>query len=538
MSRPNILWLSIEDISPRFGCTGDPIARTPNIDRLAAEGRRYTNAFSTAGVCAPSRCAIITGMYQTSIGGHHMRTTHTNAAAPEMPTPYEVVPPAYVKAFPEYLRAAGYYCTNNAKTDYQFAPPFSAWDVCGRDGHWRNREQGQPFFAVFNPTVTHESGMWPKDAEQLKTDPASVKLPPYIPDTAPARLAMARHYDNLERADARLGEVLAELEADGLADNTIVVLWSDHGEGLPRGKRWLYDAGIRVPLIVKWPGHIGAGEVSERLVSLVDLAPTMLSVAGVQTPLHMQGRPFLGPEAVEREYAFAARDRHDEAYDMVRAVRDTRYKYIRNYHTELPYLLWIPYRNRHPALQEMWRLHAEDALEPPCDVMFRTPRPSEELYDTHIDPYELNNLAGEAGHAETLRRTRDALTKWQDEHGDLGLVPEAEMVGRMRPGGEQPATAPPTFVPICASSPGTDAHATGGAFEGPALLQLHCATQGASISYRASSGDVDDARWRLYTEPLRLPNGATTICAKATRIGYTDSDPREASFAVSSPSAS
>jgi arylsulfatase A-like enzyme len=528
MSRPNILWFSIEDISPTFGCTGDTVARTPNIDRLAGEGRRYTNAFSTAGVCAPSRCAIITGMYQTSIGGHHMRTTHTNEAAPEMPTPYEAVPPAYVKAFPEYLRAAGYYCTNNAKTDYQFAPPFSAWDVCGRDGHWRNREAGQPFFAVFNPTFTHESGMWPKDGEQLKTDPDAVTLPPYIPDTHEARVALARHYDNLERADARLGELLAELDEDGLTNETIVILWSDHGQGLPRGKRWLYDAGIRIPLIVKWPEHVTAGDVSDRLVSLVDLGPTMLSLAGVSVPLHMQGQPFLGPDAVEREYAFAARDRHDEAYDMVRAVRDTRYKYIRNYHTELPYLLWIPYRNRHPSLQDMWRMHADDSLEPPCDVMFQTPRPGEELYDTRSDPHELTNLADEPQHAKTLARLRDALRSWQDDHGDLGHEPEAVMVARMWPGGEQPVTARPTCVPVCASSPGMQAYADGGEFQGPTLLQLHCSTQGASISYTTDGGLI----WRLYTEPLRLATGSTTVQTKASRIGYRDSGEREAFFVI------
>ena len=526
MQRPNILWFSIEDISPRFGCTGDAVARTPNIDRLAAEGRRYANAFSTAGVCAPSRCAIITGMYQTAIGAQHMRTTHTNDAAPEMPTPYEAVPPAYVKAFPEYLRAAGYYCTNNAKTDYQFAPPFSAWDECGRDGHWRNRDDDQPFFAVFNPTVTHESGMWPKEGESLTTDPDTVTLPPYIPDTPKAREAMARHYDNLERADARLGEVLSQLDEDGLTDNTIVVLWSDHGEGLPRGKRWLYDAGIRIPLIVRWPGAVPAGEVSDRLVSLIDLAPTMLSLAGLEPPRHMQGRPFLGPHACEREYAFAARDRHDEAYDMVRAVRDTRYKYIRNFHPELPYLLWIPYRNRHPALQEMWRVRAEGTLTPPLDVMFQTPRPCEELYDTQADPYELDNLAGRADHAEWLARMRAGLHSWQDEYGDLGHEPEAEMAARMWPNGEQPTTARPTFVPICVSSPGMAASPDGGTFPGPVLLQLHCATQGASISYRAGDGEP----WRLYTEPLALPPGATTIRAKASRIGYADSGAREATF--------
>jgi arylsulfatase A-like enzyme len=296
-----------------------------------------------------------------------------------MPTPYSAVPPHYVKTFTEYLRAAGYYCTNNKKTDYQFTPPFTAWDECNDHAHWRNRpEGGQPFFSVFNPTITHESGMWPRDDRPLMTDPSQVKLPPYLPNTPKAREALARHYDNLARADERVGEILRELEEDGLAENTIVFLWSDHGEGLPRGKRWPYDAGIRIPLIVRWPGRLEPGSVCDDLVSLIDLGPTVLSLCDVELPRHLQGQPFLGPQAVPRAYIFASRDRHDEAYDMVRAVRDKRYKYIRNFHPELPYLLWIPYRNRHPVVQEMWRLYAEGKLEGPQKLMFQTRRPPEE----------------------------------------------------------------------------------------------------------------------------------------------------------------
>jgi len=222
--RPNILWLSLEDTSPRFGCYGDEVARTPNLDKLASEGCRYPNAFSTAGVCAPSRSAIITGMYQTAIGSQHMRTRHTNAHAPQMPTPYDAVPPHYVKCFPEYLRMAGYYCTNNTKTDYQFTPPITAWDELSAQAHWRNRPDGTPFFAVFNRTVTHESGMWPEKRPEVETDPDSVTLPPYIPNTPKARLALARHYDNIADNDAWVGEMLQQLEDDGLADNTIVFI--------------------------------------------------------------------------------------------------------------------------------------------------------------------------------------------------------------------------------------------------------------------------------------------------------------------------
>jgi arylsulfatase A-like enzyme len=526
----NVLWLSIEDNSPRYGCYGDPIARTPNIDRLAAEGRRYTHAFSTSGVCAPSRCTVITGMYHTALGAHHMRTTHRNRHTPEIPTPYAVVPPPYVKAFPEYLRAAGYYCTNNSKTDYQFPVPLTAWDECDNRAHWRHRAAEQPFFAVFNPTVTHESGMWARDDRSPQTDPDSVQLPPYLPNTRKAREALARHYDNLSTADRRVGEILVELDQDGLADSTIVFLWSDHGEGLPRAKRWLYDAGIRVPLIIRWPGHIAPGDVSDDLVSLVDLAPTVLSVAGVAVPAHVHGHSFLEPEAQQREYVFAARDRHDEAYDMVRAVRDRRFKYIRNFHPEKPYVLWIPYRNRHPVMQEMWRVYVEGALDGPQRLFFAAQRPPEELYDLDSDPHELHNLAADPSHP-ALARLRAALDVWRARYDRWGDVPEEHMVAQMWPGGSQPKTAPPTFIPIAEGVSGEEAAPDGGTFSWPAVVQLHCATHGASIAY-TTQPDGESVRWSLYTEPIRLPVGSTTVRARAVRIGYEDSAERAATFVV------
>ena len=531
--RPNILWISLEDTTPRFGCYGDTLARTPNVDRLAAGGCRFPNAFSTAGVCAPSRSAIITSMYQTSIGTHHMRTRHTNPNTPDMPTPYSAVPPPYVKTFTEYLRGAGYYCTNNSKTDYQFTPPITAWDESDNTAHWRNRDAGQPFFSVFNPTVTHESGMWEREDRPLTTttNPDDVQLPPYLPDTPKARQALARQYDNLATADARVGKLLDQLEEDGLAENTIVFLWSDHGEGLPRGKRWPYDAGIRIPLIVRWPGTLSPDSVSEQLVSLIDLGPTVLSLCNVQAPKHLQGQPFLGPEKIERDYIFATRDRYDESYDMVRAVRDKRYKYIKNYYPEKPYLLWIPYRNRHPVMQEMWRLHAAGELEGDQAVMFRSPRPAEELYDTENDRYELNNLAEDAGNQDVLQRMRGALAQWQSKFGDMGNIPEEQMVATWYPDGTQPQTAAPIFIPINAEHPGTEVAHRVGEWAAPLVLQLHCSTQGASIAYTTEQGD--DARWQLYTDPLRLPKGETSVRAKAIRIGYSESEERTIHLKIS-----
>jgi arylsulfatase A-like enzyme len=527
--RPNIIWVSFEDTNPFYGCYGDPVARTPNLDRLAAEGCLWTNAFSTAGVCAPARSAVITGMYPTSIGTHHMRTTHQNRATPEMPTPYSAVVPHYVKCFTEYLRAAGYYCTNNEKTDYQFDPPVTAWDELGGSAHWRNRPDPEtPFFAVFNPTRTHESGMWEENSVEPTFDPESIPLPPYFPDTPKVRTAMAKMYTHIERSDRELGELLAQLEEDGLADNTVVMHWSDHGP-LPRGKRWPYDSGIRIPMIVRWPGGLEPGKVTDTLVSTVDLGPTVLSLAGVHVPTHMQGLAFLGEQtAPAREYVFAGRDRHDEAYDMVRAARDKRFKYMRNFRPDLPYLLWIPYRNRHPILQEMWRLHAAGELEGAQDIMFR-PRPAEELYDTQADPFEIKNLAGDQAYSGDLARMRSALDEWRADVGDMGETPEAEMVRRWYPGGERPRTAAPVFAPICEESPGTET-AEGGTFKAPVLVQLHSATQGASIAYTLEQ--ADDARWLLYTVPIALPPGETTVRAKAVRIGYLESEERAVTFTV------
>lgn len=538
-SQPNILWISLEDTSPRFGCYGDDVARTPNIDALAAAGCIYPRAFSVAGVCAPSRSAIITGMYPTSIGTHHMRTTHT--VDPDQPMPYSACPPPHVKCFTEYLRAAGYYCTNNAKTDYQFQAPMTAWDELGSQAHWRNRPQGTPFFAVFNPTVTHESGMWEDrhEGQTPRTDLDEVELPPYLPDTEPCRRALAWHYDNLETADTRVGELLQQLASDGLAEDTVVVLWSDHGEGLPRAKRWPYDAGIRIPLIVRWPGQVQPGTVDERLVSLIDLAPTMLSIGGSVQPRHLQGQPFLAqsPSAgVEpRQYIYATRDRHDEAWDRVRAVRDHRYKYLCHYYPEQPYLPWIPYRNRHPVMQELWRLYREDGLTGPQRLLFDSPRPPEELYDTEADPFEMVNLAQDPEYVAVRQRLRRALARWQQEVGDLGDMTETEMVGRWWPGGTPPQTAPVVFVALAEDAAGTEPLA-GDVLAAPCRLQLHCPTQGASMTYRLQVGPAeptDAARWLLYTGPIELPAGAIEVQARAVRIGYTDSEPTSAQFRVS-----
>ena len=542
-TRPNVLWYSLEDTSPRFGCYGDDIAETPTLDGLAENGVRYPNACSTAGVCAPSRNAIITGCYQTRTGGHHMRTKHTHPDAPDLPTPYGAVPPHYVRAFTERLREAGYYCSNNDKTDYQFEPngdaPVTAWDASHSGAHWRDRaDDQQPFFSVFNPTRTHESGMWPDDTPP-ETDPAAVEIPEYLPDTPGVREQIARQYDNIAQSDAELSDLLDQLEADRELENTYIFIWSDHGEGLPRAKRSLYDSGINIPLIVAGP-DLPAGEVRDAPISLVDLGPTVLELTGVEPPPWMDGQPFLGdgPDVRERDAAFAARDRMDETYDMVRAVRSRQYKYIRNYYPANPRLQWIPYRAQGPAMQDLLDLHAAGELEPPMSALFE-PRPAEELYDLHGDPHETNNLATDPTHRETLVEHRRLLDEWRAEYDPWGERSERSMVEAMHgpdassSGNRQ--TAAPIFVP---NAPGnrTREPVTGGDLEAPATLLLHCSTQGASIAVAldADPGERDGHHegWDLYTGPLRLPAGETTVYAKAVRYGYEESDTVRGTFVV------
>jgi arylsulfatase A-like enzyme len=531
---PNILWISFEDCYPYFGCYGDPIARTPNLDQLAAEGCLWTNAFSTAPVCSPARSAVITGMYPTSIGTHHHRTGSGGESYNSLGFSYEAVIPHYVKCFTEYMRAAGYYCSNNAKTDYQFAPPITAWDDCSANGHWRNRpDPDQPFFAVFNLTKTHESGMWADKWPEMDFDLDSIEVPPYFPDTKKVRQSLARMYLNIEFNDQRLGELLGQLAEDGLAENTAVFIWTDHGP-MPRAKRWPYDIGIRSPMIVRWPGQLEPGTISDQLVSTVDLGPTVMSMCGVEIPYHLQGQAFLGPEAEEpREYIYAARDRYDEMYDTVRAVRDKRYKYIRHYDPSQPYLLHNRYRNVHPIMQEMWRLHVAGELKGPQTLMMRSKRPAEELYDTHADPHELNNLAKEPAYRPELKRLRAALDAWQREVGDLGLIPEDIMRRHMAPGNEQPTTLPPLLVILGGENFGVTESPAGGEFTAPVMLQMQSSTQGASIAYTFDEGE--EPHWRLYHQPITLPPGQTRLRAQAIRIGYKPSEIVKATFMVQSP---
>ena len=530
--RPNIVWISNEDMSPHLGAYGDTLARTPVLDRLAKESIRYTRAFTTAPVCAPSRAAIITGMYQNAIGAQHMRTTEDRV--PELPGPYLAVPPFYVKAFPEYLRAAGYYTSNREKTDYQFGEPFTIWDDRGPDAHWRRRpDKSQPFFSVFNLMVTHESQIFPsspaRKGKPLVTDPAKVPVPPYYPDTPLVRQELARMYDNIADMDRQAGEILDQLQADGLADNTIVFYWSDHGDGVPRAKRSLYDSGLHVPLMIRWPkmDPAIANSVNDQLVSMIDLAPTVLAMAGVEVPAHLQGRVLAGPRAAARppEFVFAARDRMDTEYDMMRSARDRQFLYIRNFNPELPYAGHITYRNQSDIMQEWFRLQAERTLSGPAALWMRTHRPAEELYDTQADPYQIRNLSDETKHRETLERMRKAVTDWMARINDQGLVNEPEMIQRMWPGGIQPETAQPYIVPR--RTPDVQSRTPTMSVKGPTEVVIYVPTQGASIGYTTEDGP--SARWQLYTGPI-LVKPSMTLRAKAIRYGYKESAEARTTF--------
>ena len=431
--QPNIVWISCEDISPHLGCYGDPHAITPNLDKLAQEGTRYTNAFTTAGVCAPCRSAIITGMYQNSIGTHHMRCNATL--------------PTWLKPFPVYLREAGYYCTNNSKTDYQFSKPAKKeiWDICGAKGHWKNRPQkSQPFFAVFNFTGCHESGIASESKYKSVTEdllPSQrqnpkelTTLPPYYPDTTITREDWKRNYELITAMDAWAGDLIQQLKDAGEYDNTIIIYWSDHGVGLPRAKRWLYDSGTHIPLIIRVPEKfqksldISSLATDNQLISAVDFAPTVLNIAGIDPPSYLQGRAFLGLHlSPPRKFVYGARDRMDERYDIIRTVRGPQYRYIRNFEPLKPYYQYMNTPEKGATMQEIRKKEASGQLDPVMALFSAHEKPVEELYDTHADPFEIHNLADDPAFSQRLSEMRHALSKWQNEIGDVGLIPEAEI---------------------------------------------------------------------------------------------------------------
>ena len=540
LQRPNILWIVCEDISPYLGVYGEKAVKTPNLDKFASESIRYNYAFTVAGVCAPSRSAIITGMYPSSIGTDHMRTKAVSKEfmPPGVPN-YAAVIPDYVRCFPEYLRLAGYYTTNNEKTDYQFDAPVTVWDENGPAASYKNRAEGQPFFSVFNLFITHESQLARKDS--LKVDPAIVTVPPFYEDTRLTREAIARNLTNIETMDGQVGEILEDLKKEGLYENTIIFFYSDHGGALPWMKREVLDRGIHIPLMIHIPRTPKAAILDNELVSSVDFAPTVLSLAGVPIPDYMQGQAFLGSQKSHkrRKYVYAARDRMDDKYDRVRAVRDLDFEYIYNYMPEQPSYQDMSYRvNAVPMMKEMLGLRDQGRLNPYAMAWFKAPKEVEELYDTKNDSYELHNLASDPAYQKKLEELRATFRKWESQVGDLGGIPEAALVASWwdkKP--QAPVTSKPAFK------------------AGASGIYISCDTRGASIGYRIIKSGQEDRKtkrivqtwdygsltgsakngteievapsWLVYhKKPIPLQKGDKLV-VQAMRIGF---DPSTAEF--------
>ena len=535
--RPNILWLVTEDMGAYIPPFGDTTVATPNLSKLASEGVIYPNLYSTSGVCAPSRAAIATGMYPSSIGANHMRVNSYNE---EIGVPkYEAVPPPQVKMISELLRQAGYYCTNNYKTDYQFKEPVTAWDESSPYAHWRNRKENKPFFSVINFTETHESGLFEpygfreietrhykagdrnykwknfgeSHANNRKTEEETTthlpkdtkfKIPPYLVDNEVTQRDMWKLYNNIAEMDKQVGAVLKQLEDDGLLDNTIVFFYGDHGGPLPREKRLIYDSGLNTPMIIRFPKKMQAGTKDNQLISFVDFAPTLLSIIGEQPKPYMQGQAFLGNHKTqEREYIQAAADRFDAETDVIRAVRDKQFKYIRNYRPEQGYYLPITYRERIPAMQELLRLKEEGKLNDVQMQWFREQKPKEELFDCSVDPFELNNLADNPKYQEKLNEQRAEMDKWLKAIRDNPDLPERELIKKLWNGKD---TQPSTSEPIISNDNGK--------------VIINCETKGASIGFKVvKNGEKAPRSWEVYKSAIDIPKGAKLL-VQAHRIGF------------------
>lgn len=423
-SRPNIIWIMTEDMSPELGCYGYPYVKTPNIDKLAKEGRRYTNMFSTSPVCSPSRSAVITAMYQTTIGAHNHRSHRDDGY--HLPSP--------VKPITQYLRDAGYYTSNGAvqedgivkgkgKTDYNFILDTEPFD----GPEWTKRKPRQPFYAQLMIYVTHRSPAWKKEVQkfQPQINPDNLKLPPYYPDHPVAREDWATYLESIQLMDHYVGGILKRLKDEGIEKNTVVIFTSDHGRCMVRDKQFLYDGGIKIPAIIRWPGKLTAGSVDQDLHSSIDISATILKIAGVKIPSYMEGRPFWGNNIQKRNHIIAARDRMDETVDMMRAVRDKQFKYIKNYYPDRPYMQPNNYKEtQYPVWNLLKQLKAEGRLTPAQLLFTADKKPPEELYDIVKDPFEINNLANNPVYKKQTIKMRETLQNWIMQTGDKGQVPE------------------------------------------------------------------------------------------------------------------
>ena len=515
----NVVWISCEDMGPILGSYGNDIIKTPNLDKLASEGVRYTNAYSTVGVCAPSRFSIITGMYPARLGAHNMRTgDYHNYKTPEEVShrknigvidkegknipEYEVVPPTHVKPFTEILRTKGYYCANNFKCDYQFNAPFTAWDEVSSTVSYRDAPKDKPFFYVWNTLLTHESRIWERSNQPLTVNPEDIIIPSYFPDIPEVRNDIARKYSNIEAMDKKVGELMNQLEEDGMLDNTIIMFWSDHGGNLLRQKRAVGNSGLNIPLIIRYPNKMDAGKVDERIVSLMDLGPTVLSLLNIEPPKHYDGKAIAGSyEDIPREYAFGTADRFDESTDMQRSVLDGRYVYVKNFLPELPLIYRNKYRERITMNSKLIQMDSFNMLEGDAAYIFMKTKPVEEFYDLANDPYEVHNIIDNPKYSKRINDFRAALENWQKEINDQGFIAENKLVKSFWPNMIQPKTENVDF------KIGDDG-----------LYELTTLTNGASIGYQIDE-KIGTNSWSLYHEPIRVGD-KQRIVARAIRIGY------------------
>ena len=523
--KPNILWLVAEDMSPTIPSFGDSTIITPNLSRLAAEGVCYDNFYSPAPVCAPARSAIALGMYPTRIGSNHMRTgpwfsdniteqvlEWYKTTVPEDIPIYEAIPPDGALMLSQYMQSNGYYCTNNAKRDYQFIMPPGAWNESSNKAHWRNRNEQQPFFAVFNFGVTHESAIWNKKLDSLYVpDDLEVEVPPYLPQNEIGQTDVRKMYSNILRMDEQVGKILEELEADGLLESTIIFWYTDHGGPLPRQKRLLYDSGLKVPLIIRFPNALYKGTRNDEMISFIDLAPTVLDMTRSKhfCP-YFDGASFapIGFSQVaelqekERQYIFAAADRFDEVSDHSRAVRDKRYKYIKHYEPQKSMHLAVGYRKQMASQRELDRMHQEGTLDAIQSLWYRDTKPEEELFDTEMDPHEIHNLADDPAYADKLMELRAANQEWIKATHDLCLQDEHELIKKIWPDGKQPVSQSPRIV-----------------LEEQMII-LESEFPSEQISYRWKSDD--SKAWQYYIDKIPAKVG-DEIEVIAHRIGYKSS---------------
>lgn len=517
----NILWIVAEDLSAYLPMYGDPTIKTPHLSRLASEGVCYDQFFTPAPVCAPARSGIAMGMYPTHLGSNHMRTgpwyrsgipqetidAYSKKDLPEGVNSYEAIAPDGARMMSEYLRMDGYYCTNNSKEDYQFVKTVTAWDECGATGHWRNRpDPAQPFFSIFNLNITHESQIWKRANDSLWVDAdLEVEVPPYLPDTDVGRQDMRQMYSNERQMDAQVGELLKQLEEDGLLEKTIIFWYSDHGGPLPRQKRLLYDSGIKVPMIIRFPHQEHKMTRNDDLVSFIDLAPTVLSLAGIKPPPHMDGKAFLGTfkRWSPAQYVFAAADRFDEEYDQNRAVRDKRYKLIQYLMPEKSMFLHVNYREQMPIMQELQRLRNAGKLTAAQALWFRETKPNFEFFDTKTDPHEINNLVDDPAYADKVTELKRALERWHKDVPDQMLQDERDYLTKLWPKGLQPIVAEP-IVNVSGDQ-----------------IVIRNTEDWASIAYQfAVSGEQPKAgQWQVYTKPITKLEGKT-VHVMADRVGY------------------